>query len=531
MPAGESMKSNLLNNRNIYLFGLVLLVCSLPFSVFLMSVSQFILLGNWLVEGKFDEKWQRLKSSKAIWLFVSVFLVHVGWMVVSGFEPPVLRYGLNDLRIKIPLLLLPVLIGTSSPLNEKELRMVLRFFVGAVVAGTLVSLFFRFRNPLCEWRYWFPFISHIRFSLLVVLAVFFLFYLWRKSMRRFYRWGYVLLAVWLLGSLVFFRLLTGLLVFYFSSLLMCVFFFRRLPAKYRYALLVFYVVTAVGALAGIKKVHDDYFSVKQPLYSPAAYTPSGNPYFYDSACKEYENGYPLWEAICEKELRNEWNKRSRLSYDGTDRKGNLLRYTLIRYLTSRGLTKDSASVASLRPEEITAIENGMASVVYLEKPGIYQRVYEIIWELDHYFRHHDPSGHSVAQRIEYLRTAMKIIRENFWLGTGTGGVQAAFDRMYEAMNSPLQKPFRHRAHNQFVTFLVSFGIGGFLWIVFVFFYVPYKKRCYGNYLFLSAFITGMLSWLNEDTLETQAGVTFFTFFIVLFLFGIEQRGNESKKAQ
>jgi len=40
--------------------------------------------------------------------------------------------------------------------------------------------------------------------------------------------------------------------------------------------------------------------------------------------------------------------------------------------------------------------------------------------------------------------------------------------------------------------------------------------------YLSFFIIAVISFLTEDTLETQAGVTFFAFFNSFFLLGIAQ---------
>jgi len=44
-------------------------------------------------------------------------------------------------------------------------------------------------------------------------------------------------------------------------------------------------------------------------------------------------------------------------------------------------------------------------------------------------------------------------------------------------------------------------------------------RKFSDYFFLVFFIIVMLSMIPEDTIESQAGVTFFAFFYSLFLFG------------
>jgi hypothetical protein len=92
-------------HRYIYLFGL----CSLAFGMMMgtvpTSVPQFILLGNWLIEGDFKQKWQQLKINKLFWIVSSLFFAHVfGLIYTQNFNE-----GLNDVRIKLPLLFLPLI--------------------------------------------------------------------------------------------------------------------------------------------------------------------------------------------------------------------------------------------------------------------------------------------------------------------------------------------------------------------------------------------------------------------------------------
>jgi putative Ca2+/H+ antiporter (TMEM165/GDT1 family) len=52
----------------------------------------------------------------------------------------------------------------------------------------------------------------------------------------------------------------------------------------------------------------------------------------------------------------------------------------------------------------------------------------------------------------------------------------------------------------------------------VVFYPLFYKRKYLDYFYIVFFIAFALSLLTEDTLETQAGVTFYALFNCLFLF-------------
>ncbi len=52
--------------------------------------------------------------------------------------------------------------------------------------------------------------------------------------------------------------------------------------------------------------------------------------------------------VCEPELKKEWNKISTISYESVDRRGQQVSLTIRRYLTSKGLRKDSAALARLK---------------------------------------------------------------------------------------------------------------------------------------------------------------------------------------
>jgi len=222
--------------------------------------------------------------------------------------------------------------------------------------------------------------------------------------------------------------------------------------------------------------------------------------------------------VCEAELKKEWNKRSKISYDSLDLKKNDIKYTLIRFLTSKGLFKDSSTVSGLSDKEIAAIEKGIANINYMKMFNPRARIKQIAWEINKYMHKGNPSGHSVIQRFEYWKASLGIIKENIMFGVGTGDVEIAFANEYEKTNSPLTKEWRLRSHNQFMAIAVAFGLIGLLWFLFSLVYPILKEKKLFNYFYMIFFMIALLSFLTEDTLETQAGVTFFAFFNSFLLF-------------
>lgn len=236
----------------------------------------------------------------------------------------------------------------------------------------------------------------------------------------------------------------------------------------------------------------------------------------------------MWLYICNEELEKEWNKKSHLDYNNAKINGQKLKFTLIRYLTSKGFRKDSIGISKLTSKDIANIESGMANYIFEDKYALYPKIYQAIWEIDVYNKGNNPTGNSITQRFEYMKAALGIIKANFWFGVGTGDVKDEFLKQYEQTNSKLSLKKRLRAHNQYITFLLTFGIFGFIIVLISIFYPFIKHKGYNNYFLMVFLIIALLSFVNEDTLETQIGVTFFSYFYSLFLFGTKMKIKRGK---
>ena len=155
---------------------------------------------------------------------------------------------------------------------------------------------------------------------------------------------------------------------------------------------------------------------------------------------------------------------------------------------------------------------------YLTLPSIKMRTHEVVYELQSYQLNQDPNGKSIAQRFVYWNIAWDIFKTAPVMGIGTGDVADAFNSYYLANPNLLQQQYQHRAHSQWLTILLTFGILGLILFMLVVFYPLFYKRKYLDYFYIVFFIAFALSLLTEDTLETQAGVTFYALFNCLFLF-------------
>ncbi len=514
-------------SRHIYFYGIILLAMSLPLSIYTTSLAEIVLLVNWIIEGRFKSKFRVLKNRPSLWFIMALYGLHLVALLYS--DPGNYDYALKDLKVKLPLLILPLIIGTSRALNRDQIKIVLLLFCLATFSSTLVS-FGVFLGIIPYEYYDFRdisiFISHIRLALMVNFSVFILVYYMfitnpKKRFRRGISMAAGLMILWFVFFFVLLRSLTGLFIFGVLILVLAWIYSGGISGRSiryfaRTVIILVPVLITILILGSIKRFYD---TEEVDFRKLDDYTQSGNPYFHDTLRKARENGNFVWIYVAENEMEEAWNERSEIAYDSLDRKRQEIKYTLIRYLTSKGLRKDSAGVMTLSESDIEAIENGKANYIFKNKYSLYPRIYEVVWEIDGYLRGGDPSGHSVAQRIAYLGAAKSIFLENPLIGVGTGDVGNSFNEYYRQSGSQLKSDYRRRAHNQYVTFLITFGILGFIISMISLITPVFLEKAWNDYLTIVFLIIAFLSMLNEDTLETQTGVSFFMFFYALLLFG------------
>jgi MFS family permease len=510
-------------HEQVYFYGLIIIAVCLPLSIYIVTLAVMLLLANWLVELDFREKWERFRRNRALWAFLLLYVIHS----IALFWSADGAYSFQDMKIKVTLFVIPLIIGTAAPLAKEQVNRILLFFTLAVFAASMASVM-----ALMGWlpfevegyRDLSLFINHIRFSLMIVLAllvvVWYLF-LQHNFITRFERIWYFVCLVWFPFFLVLLKSLSGIVISGFLGFFLIVrAVFEIRDVAIRFMVLVPVVMLPLFWIIYLGHAINKYYSFDEIHFDQiATHTALGNPYKNFPNLKEVENGHYVWLNICDRELEEEWNKVSAIDFRGRTTNGNSIRGTLIRFLTSKGLNKDAAGVQQLSPEEVKAIEHGVANYIYLQKFRLYPRIYEVIWEIDRYHLGYSPNEKSVVQRYLYLEAGWRIFRQHLLFGVGNGDVDAAFRKYYDDHNSPLHEKWRRRAHNQFLTFLISFGIPGFLACMFALVAPLFLAGRQRSFLATGFFILMMLSMLNEDTLETTSGASFVAFFYALFLFG------------
>jgi hypothetical protein len=502
-------------SRWIILFFTALIAIGMPLSVFLQSVGSIGLISAAIITGSFKQIYNEIKTNKLLWPSLVIYAIHlIGISWTTNYD-----YALHDLRVKLPMLSLPIAFAAIK-INKTQLHFILALFTLAVLTSTFISFgihkeWFHTKKEVSDIRHISIFVSHVRLSLFIVFSIIIAGYLSFYYKRLIF--AAVPVILWLLYFLFLIQSATGFLVLMGVLFILVMVYLRLISGALAKvgALVLVFALPLAGVFYTAKCVKS-YYTIKSPeLYKNlATHTAQGNEYEHQTQNKQLENGYFVWYYINYGEASEAWAEKSNIPIHGLDKKGQPLFGTLFRYATSKGLHKDYEGISSLTDEDVKNIEEGKTSAY--NRMGIRKRIDEIIFEFDMYLNGGNPSGNSVTQRFEFWKNAFLVIGENLWTGVGTGDTRSEMKAMYLKSGSVLKEDYQLGAHNQFITFLLGFGALG-LPIILAFlllpFFSPDLKSCLPYLAFL---IILLFSFLSEDTLETQAGVTFFSFFSGLF---------------
>jgi tRNA(Arg) A34 adenosine deaminase TadA len=512
--------------KRAYFFGVCLLLASLPFSFYMTSISIFILLTIWLLALFSFPVVRRLKQNTEVFIFVLIVIIHFIWL----FNTENFDYAFDDIQKKLALLSLPIIFASMPAFGLWRRNFLLNLFVLTIFASGVSVLMASFglletRTP--DPRDYSVFISHIRLSLMMVLSIFIsAYFVFKTHLQDQYKILHVISILFNLVILVILQAFTGLVVLAISLLIVLPIFSNSVKSlqirQIIYSVLILFsliFMTTIGY-----QIFRFYHSKNPYPENKHLTTSQGNQYQYFEQNLSLENGNRVGDFIHFGEMENAWNNQSSIHFDSLDANGFYVKYTLIRYLTSKGEFKDGESVEQLGHDEITAIENGIWNYRFIKNPsGFNAGIYELIWQLHDYSHGGNPSGQSLSQRLEFIKTGWHIFLENPIFGIGTGDVEDAFKHQYRLDNSRLLPEFRHRTHNQYLTFLIAFGVIGFVLFLIAWIFPVIKKNAFQNYFFMVFFIIASLSMISEDSFETLTGSAFIATFYSLFLWGINHK--------
>jgi hypothetical protein len=535
-------------HHGIFVFLTAALCVAIPLSNYVMSMMLLFIMANWLIECDFKAKWQRLKENRSALLALLFMLVFcLGFIRADDFI-----LALDYWVAKLPLFLAPVIYASSQRFSHKELNFILFCFILSVLFATVFSTVYYVNHEVVDIREISVFISHIRFSLCIDVAIVLLLYyafketdwslptlvksstdvlrMLRLLPKRKENSGNVLgsilvlvSVIWLLVYLFVAQTLTGIVllllvaVAYLLYVLSC----HQHEKNYRWmAVGMFSLLAIFMVYVGI--VTWRYFHVDESEYKTVdAMTVNGNPY-ENNMNSMVENGSPIGMYVCEEEMQRAWMARS-----NKDMSEQVDRETLVRYLNSCHLRKDSAGVMALSDEDVRNIEHGIANVDYTDGFGIKRALYPIFFSIELYRCSGDVQNSTLLQRVEYMRASWHLIQKNWTLGVGLGNHKTAVGEQLKLEGSCMGWKERIGCHNQWLTFWLMGGIAvpvAFL-VLLICPFVEQKKKI--TFVYVAFFIVLVGSMFTEDTLETEAGLTLFAIMnsILLYDFNLNHYEN------
>ncbi|MFT4545462.1 MAG: hypothetical protein ACI9UR_000970 [Bacteroidia bacterium] len=506
-------------HRNLAFWGMACIAIGLPLSVFLVSIGLFVLSGNWLLEARYKERVTQFIKDPLSLISASIYLL----FVVGMFWTENLDEGLKELRVKLPILLLPFLLFTSKMPSNKRLQDILMLFVvGCVIGTSLGMIHYLVENDgdILNKRKLSVVISHIRFGLMLVLAIFILIYYLTKKWKLWSLTERVLAiatAIWFFFFMVLMETATAFLAFIvLASLSLLRLFIKSSNYKLKAVVFTTMLLGAIACLIYVNAIRlNNNFEVPHNQLSLTVKTLNGNYYSHQKDVPYTENGHRVWNFVCMDELEREWPKYSDMNFADDDESGQPIKFTMIRYLSSLGVKKDSAGLNTISAADVAFIEKGYTNYKYTSKWGVSRRIAQMFWQVDAYQYHGSSNHSSLLMRWVYFKIGLDIMLNNPVLGVGTGDMRLAYRSAYDKDDRGMLPKFQDISHNQFLSVGIVVGLSGLLWFIFALLFPV--GLYYKDYLYLMFIALVLTSFLTDNTLGTQSGVTLFAFFNSLLI--------------
>lgn len=128
----------------------------------------------------------------------------------------------------------------------------------------------------------------------------------------------------------------------------------------------------------------------------------------------------------------------------------------------------------------------------------------------------DNAWNSIGVRLTIFKCSYEVFKEFPFFGTGIGDVQQDMDKCYQSNNFP--SLLGMNAHNQYVQWITSLGIVGFIALFSALMYFLWHSIRSRDWVYFSFYFVVLFCCLTESVFERQNGILFFSFFNSLLFF-------------
>ncbi|KUG06469.1 hypothetical protein ASU33_03695 [Solirubrum puertoriconensis] len=125
------------------------------------------------------------------------------------------------------------------------------------------------------------------------------------------------------------------------------------------------------------------------------------------------------------------------------------------------------------------------------------------------------NDYSLVGRVYSYQAALRVWEDHPLVGVGKADLRDEMSARYREFFPQIDAEHHLQPHNQFLFYLVSFGAIGLLLFTLAFYYPLWWSRRKHAPMLISQYIIVTLSFMVEPTLETQTGLTFALFFLLL----------------
>jgi O-antigen ligase len=134
-----------------------------------------------------------------------------------------------------------------------------------------------------------------------------------------------------------------------------------------------------------------------------------------------------------------------------------------------------------------------------------------------------------GKRVYIWKSAIEVIKENLWLGTGVGNDNQALANEYNEKGYFFLAKKNLNAHNQYLQVFMTLGIAGFIFFVAYSILPLYYGIRHKDLLIISFAVIMIVNMLTESVLNRQAGIIFWTIWGTLLLSDVDKLKNATSK--
>jgi len=113
----------------------LLLVASIPLPFLYNSICIWVIVGVWLISGKYGSTWRHLKAQPVYWLMIATFFFNA----VSYFWTNNKDQSIFDSVSKLSFVVMPVVIGAGTNITSKRLEQILGVFILSITGMGIIS--------------------------------------------------------------------------------------------------------------------------------------------------------------------------------------------------------------------------------------------------------------------------------------------------------------------------------------------------------------------------------------------------------